>query len=186
MSVDIATVEPTSVTAGDTLRWLKELSDYPPADGWVLTYALVIDGVKTAITASDYGDGRHYVNVAAATTAAWTADDYDWQSYVTRAATSERYTVGAGRLTVLPNFATATSGYDARTHARKMLDAIEAVLEGRGTRGDLDLVSAVIGDKQITKKPELLLTWRDRYRAEVTSESAAAGIGNGGRILVRL
>ena len=186
MSVDIATVEPTSVTAGDTLRWLKELSDYPPSDGWVLTYALVIDGVKTAITASDYGDGRHYVNVAAATTATWTADDYDWQSYVTRAATAERYTVGSGRLTVLSNFATATAGYDARTHARKMLDAIESVLEGRATATDIDLVTAVVGDKSMTKKPELLMAWRDRYRAEVAAETLAAGLGSGGRIFVRL
>jgi hypothetical protein len=186
VTAEIPTIEPTSITAGDTLRWLKQLDDYTPDDGWVLTYALVISGVKVAITASDYGDGRHYVNVTATTTAGWTADDYDWQSYVTRAATSERYAVGSGRLQVLPNYAAASSGYDARTHARKMLDAIESVLEGRGTRGDLDMISSVIGDRQLARKPELLLALRDRYRAEVASELAASRLQASGRVLVRL
>lgn len=186
MSVDIPTSEPTRVTAGDTVRWLKDLSDYLPADGWVLTYALVVSGVRIAVTATDYGDGRHYINLAATTTAAWGVGTYDWQAYVTKAATSERYAIGSGRLEVLPNFATQPSGYDARSHARKMLDAIEAMLEGRASRGDIDLVTSAIGDRQLARKPEHLLALRDRYRAEVASELAAERLQASGRVMVRL
>lgn len=186
MAANIPETEPSEVVAGDTARWLKALSDYPPSDGWALSYALVVSGVRLTIAASDYGDGRHYVNVAAATTAAWAVGIYDWQAYVTHSGTGERYTVGSGILQVQPGFAAAASGYDGRSHARRMLDAIEASLEGRADAGQLELIGQVLGDRSVTRNPEILLPWRDRYRAEVQSELAAAGISVGGTIAVRV
>ena len=34
--MNIATTEPSSLTAGDTATWLKSLPDYPATDGWAL------------------------------------------------------------------------------------------------------------------------------------------------------
>lgn len=73
------------------------------------------------------------------------------------------------------------------THAETMLSAIEAVLEGRITA---DVEAYSIAGRQITKIPMAeLLTLRDKYKAEVNSEAAAAsiaaGTGNPRKIKVR-
>ncbi len=36
---------------------------------------------------------------------------------------------------------------DTRSHARKMLDALNALIEGRATAGDLDVVRTAINDR---------------------------------------
>lgn len=181
----IANVEPARITAGDSAKWTKNLPQYKPADGWVVTYAVVRDGTRIAITSTDNGDGTHLVDVPASTTAGWTAGAYHWQAYATKSATSERYTVAAGQIIVDANF--AVGAVDARTHAQKTLDALEATLEGRATS---DQMAYSIGGRSISKmSPEQLLTWRDKYRAEVAAEAKAqkiaAGAGGTGTVRVR-
>ena len=80
MAYDIPTDIPTLFTAGDTLKFTKELADYLPADGWTLTYSLVKSSAQIQFSASDNGDGTHLVNVATTTTDDWTAGDYRWQA----------------------------------------------------------------------------------------------------------
>jgi hypothetical protein len=184
MAAPIPEKEPQVIVSGSTVSWTKDLSDYRPDDGWTLTYALTISGAKIAITASDNGDGRHAVTVAASVTALWGAGRYSWQSYVTK--DTERYSIGSGLVEIKPNLAAQTGGYDARTHARKMLDAIEAALEGRASADQLHVLRVTLGERDIQYNPEVLLPLRDRYRAEVAGEEAAAGLGMSGRVLVRL
>ena len=185
MMSDIPNVEPSRITAGDSAKWTKDVPQFLPADGWVVTYAIVRDGTRIAITSTNNGDGTHLVNVPASTTASWTAGAYHWQAYATKAATSERYTVAAGQIIVDANF--AVGAVDARTHAQKTLDALEATLEGRATS---DQMAYSIGGRSISKmSPEQLLTWRDKYRAEVAAEAKAqkiaAGAGGAGTVRVR-
>lgn len=60
------------------------------------------------------------------------------------------------------------------SHATTMLAAIEAVLEGRITS---DIEQYSIAGRQITKIPITeLLVLRDRYKAEVAREEAAASL----------
>lgn len=182
--VDIPTSEPTEIAAGDLATWKITDSDFPASDSWVLTYALVKSGTLIEITASADGDD-HLVEVASATTASWAAGTYQYQGYFTLS--GERYLRRQGTIEVLPNFAAQSSGYDPRSHVKTVLDAIEALLEGRATK---DQEGIVINGLVIGKMPiHRLIEWRDRYRgyyeAEQQAEAVAKGEGHGGNILVR-
>ena len=87
--------------------------------------------------------------------------------------------VREGAKTVLPSFAAAVSGLDARTHAQKTLDALEAWIESR----DMGVAEYQIGDKQLKSLsiPDLLKL-RDRYRREVRE---SVGPKKSGRVQLR-
>lgn len=174
------TTEPTRVRAGETWDWERSLSDYP-ASTWTLTYTFTSASAAISIVASADGD-THVVDVDPLTTAAYTAGHYEGFAQVTDG--TDTYTVWSGTLRVLPDLSAATS-YDGRSHARVMLDAIEALLEGRASDDQLDIVSTVIGDRSLMRKPEHLLPLRDRYKAEVLREEYAQRSTSGARILVR-
>lgn len=182
VSATIPTIEPPRIVAGDTAKWLKQLPDYPASAGWVLSYRLInaasVIGVSSTASGAD-----HLVNVPAATTAAWAAGSYDWRAQASLA--GEVYTVGAGRVVVEPAF--GASPLDARSQARRMLDAIEATLEGRASSSTAEYEIAGRRLKHIPI-PELLVL-RDRLRADVAREDAATALAAGqsprGRISVR-
>jgi hypothetical protein len=136
---------PLEITAGDAVAW-RFYSSYFPADaGWEVSYSLVNAAGRIAITAE--ADGQtHLVNLAAADTVAWTAGEYRWQSYATKGA--ERYTLDEGAVTIKTNFATQTSGFDARPHVYIVRDALEAVLEDRATEAQS---SMSIGGRTISE-----------------------------------
>jgi hypothetical protein len=174
MPLSVPTVEPTAARAGDTWRWTRDLSDYP-APTWTLTYTIY--SPTAVITIVGTADGtRHSIAKTAAQTAAYAAGRYEWVSHASSG--SERYQVGFGVVQILPNVAVATTGYDARSHARKMLDAINAMLEGRATDGDLDVIRVANGDRVTEWDVPTLLKLRQQYASAVAAEEAAA---NGGR-----
>lgn len=163
---DVPTTEPRYLTAGDTWTWQRSLSDYSAADGWTLTYALVTSAAQITITASASGSD-HLVEVDAATTAAYTPGDYSWQAYVTSGA--ERYQVDTGTVTVRPNLAAASSGYDTRSGAEIILDAINTYLQ----TGDIQAGSVSFEGRQIQYHSlEDLLKARSLLSAEVANEAA--------------
>lgn len=172
MAADIPTIEPSTANAGDTWRWTRTLADYPASAGWVLSYTLINAASKITITAAASGDA-HAVTVAAGTTAAYAAGTYDWRARVSLA--GEVYTVGEGRITVRNAYAAST--FDARSHARKTLDAIEAVIENRASSA---VAEYQIAGRQLKNIPVAdLLALRDKYRAEVKREDAAAAVAAG-------
>lgn len=176
------TTEPASLVAGDTAKWLKTLRDAPASAGWVLTYTLINASAKITFSASASGDD-HLVNVAAATTAAWAAGSYAWRATV--ALTGEVYTVASGTITVEPAFGAAT--LDNRSHARKVLANISAYLENAN---NLTAARYQIAGRELQRiSIAELLTLRDRYRAEVAREDAAANLARGlpdkRRVMVR-
>lgn len=181
---EILTSEPSSVTAGDTIRWRKSLSDYP-ATAWTLKYRLINAAGKIDITAGANGSD-YLIDVPAVTSAAWMAGDYDWQSYVEKGA--ERYTVSVGRIVIAPNLAAQPGGYDNRSYARKVLDAIEAALMGRASKSQLETEVAGRRIKYIPFSD--LLALRDKFRAEVRSEDIAEKLanigGSSGKVMVRI
>lgn len=181
MSTTIPTTEPVAIRAGDTWRWKRTLSDYA-ATTWTLSYTLFNSAGIISITAS--ADGvDHLIDVAPETTDDYTAGRYDWVAHVTDG--TDKFQVGAGSMQLLPDLA-AVSTYDGRSHARTVLDAIDALIEGRATSGQIDLVSTAVDTESITKRPELLLKWRQYYAAAVASEEQAAAVARGdnlGRIV---
>jgi len=169
-----ATFEPSRVTAGDTITWLRSLADYPASGGWVLSYTLINSGAKISITAAASG-ADHLVTVAAATSAAYAAATYTWQAVVTKAA--ERYTVGNGQMVVAPNLAAAAT-YDTRTSARKALDAVNTALETYGAKAYLHSYE-IAGRKQQFQTPGDFLAFRSKLMAEVAREDNATRLAAG-------
>lgn len=175
MAADIPTTEPAELNIGDTWKWTKTLADYP-ASVWTLSYNFKSAAGGFSITASASGDD-HSVNVAYATTAGYAAGFYSWVATVTNG--SERYIADSGTCTLNPDFraGTVTAAYDARTHARIALDAIEAVIEGRAT---VDQQEYEIAGRRLKRMPVTdLLKFRQHYKAEVASEAMAEAIRNG-------
>lgn len=184
MSADPPSQIPAQITAGDTATWKRSHADYPASAGWSLVYYLVSATAQITFTSSADGDD-HLVLVPAATTASWAAGGYQFQERAEKTG-GLKYTLASGRIQVLPNLAAATSGLDARSHARKVLDVLEAWLENRANwAADFQLAGRSVRHIPV---PELL-TLRDRYRADVRREEQAArvaqGLAPGNRILVR-
>lgn len=181
MAADIPTIEPTRLVAGDTLKFKITLGDYPANESWVLTYTLVKASTRITFDATANGTD-HLVTVAAATTAAYAVGDYDWRAQASKA--GEVFTVRTGRIEIVSAFSAAT---DARTHARTVLENIEAVLESRASSA---VAEYEIAGRRLKNIPiGELLQLRDKYRGEVAREDAASdiarGLGDRRRVYVR-
>lgn len=176
--------EPTEAVSGDTWLWTRDLADYP-AGTWTLTYYFKNRTQEFTIAATADGT-THVVAAAKATTAAYQPGEYHWTAVVDDGA--ERKTVERGTLIVLPDPAATGAGYDGRTHARKVLDAIEAVLENRAT---MDQEEYSIGGRSLKRTPvKDLMAMHEKYRALVNAEENRDAVANGrapkNRMLVRL
>jgi hypothetical protein len=165
--------------AGDTLDFLDSVPAYPPADGWTLKYRLVprfTTPVQAAIDLTASTSGSDYrVQETASVTALWKAGFYTWSRWVEKAGPI-RQSLGDGQIQIIADPAAAVAGYDGRSHARKMLDQIEAALEAFS----FGVKSYTIGNRSMTKTdmPEILVM-RDRYAAYVANEEAAAKAASG-------
>lgn len=166
----VPSTEPASIRAGDFLTWTKTLSDYPANAGWALVYTLINGSTKLTINATASG-ADHLVSVAAATSAAYAAGSYTWMARVTKG--TEIYTVDTGSLEVLPNLAALTT-FDGRSHARIMVSAIEAAIQGRASSTQLEY--EINGRRVRNLDPSDLIKWLSFYRAEVAKEAQAETI----------
>jgi hypothetical protein len=185
MAITPFTTEPRELRAGDTWQWRRDdLADYP-APAWVLTYYVRSSAQYFDIVAAADG-AAHSVTVAKATTATRFAGEYDWIAVVSSA--TERHEIGRGRLTVLPDFSAAVA-LDARSFARKLLDAVEAALLGRATVDQLDVIDATFADRGIKRSDGGLIKLRSQLLAEVRREENAEAMRQGlpsrNRLLVR-
>lgn len=189
MAESIPTHEPEALTAGDTVKWTRRVvvlgEHRDPADSWVLTYYITNANDNKSVVATDNGDGSHLVTIPAATTSKWAPGLYTWMGFVAKAA--ERFGIGHGTVCVEPDFATIDRR-DARSWAKRTLDAIEAVMENKATA---DQSSMSIGGTTLSRMSWAeMMEARDRLRREFLAEERAdrisKGLGHPGRILVRL
>lgn len=158
-----ARIIPDSITAGVAFAACAALSAYPAPD-WSLT--LFLRG-PAVIDLDSVDDGTaHDFAALAAVTAAWAPGSY---AYTIRATNGgDVIEVESGRVQILPDLAAAGAGFDSRSHARKSLDAIEAVIEKRAT---LDQERYRINNRELYRTPIAdLLRLRNEYRAEVRRE----------------
>jgi hypothetical protein len=170
---------PLRFIAGDSFAVAVALPNHPESEGWAASLIFSRAGYRLDLTGIATGDEWGF-SISPAGTASLAAGRYVWALVVTHAADEKRATLDAGQMDVLPDPARATT--DPRTHARKVLDAIEAFLESN----DYAASRTRVGDRELQTIPlPELLTLRDKYRAEVRSEDVAAGFRKPGRILVR-
>ena len=163
---------PSKITAGITLDVDVALTAYPATD-WTLTayikgpQAITLTAVKTG--------SLHTFSATAAVTATWTAGDY-WYSIRATDGT-DIVEIESSTLAIGDDLGASLTSYDGRKHAERVLEAIEAVIEGRATS---DQQSYKINNREIVRIPIAdLLRWRDKYRAEVSMIKSAATLGGG-------
>ena len=173
------TQEPDTIVIGDRLVWRRDdIADTYPTSTFALTYEFHKDSGgggshQFEITATE-ADSTYFIEVGSSTTASYTDGDYIWNAYITRSADSERIRIDTGRSTVVLNLANTNA--DLRSHAKKVLDNIEAVLENRAS---IDQSSFSIAGRSLSRMSiDELLTFRDRYHAEYLEEIKKARIKN--------
>ena len=194
MAYTIGDTEPTEIRAGDVVKWTKSLGDYLPAS-WTLVYTFTVQAQtsrQVQVTCSDNGDGTHLASMSIANTQALDPAaanrPYNTVRWIARVNDgSDYHTVGTGTLKVLPDLAAASSGYDDRSHVKRTLDALEAVIEGSADR---DYLADATGDRSITyKTDEELIVMHKRYvglyEKEKQAERIEQGLGGGQTVRVR-
>ena len=173
------TQEPSELVVGDYWVWKKDnLASTYPVGSYSLSYEFHCDSGgggshQFTINATE-ADSTYYIEVPTTTTDDYNPHDYIWGAYITRTSDSARIQVGEGNMTILPNLADTNA--DLRSHAKKVLDAIEAVIEGRAT---IDQSSFSLGGRSLSRLSiDELMTFRDRYHAEYLKEVKVARIKN--------
>lgn len=162
-------MEPTQLHAGDSVTWAREAIAFPSADGWALSFSL--RGPGSLDVASTDGEPYQF-RMTSSQTRNLPPGAYHWACYAVRE--DERQTLGSGRMEILVDLQQAET-FDGRSHARRMLDLIEAALEKRIPK---DQQSYEIDGMKLDRIPlERLEALRTRYRREV----AAEGKGRKGR-----
>ena len=173
------TQEPDTLVIGD--RWVWRRNDLPldyPTDTYALTYEFHEDSGgggshKFTITANETTDA-YIVEVASSTTESYEDGDHVWEAYITRTSDSERFRIDYGRTIITKNLADTNA--DLRSHAKKCLDNIQAVLENRAT---IDQSSFSIAGRSLSRMSiDELFTLKDRYQAEYNKEVKLARIKN--------
>jgi hypothetical protein len=185
--------------AGTTMNFSVTAPGFPSTEGWTLRYYLTArfttpTQAQITFEAAANTDGTYQIQLSPFQTN-WAAGAYGWRREVQKGDEKHALT-GAeeqGEVDVRANPTALTQGYDSRSHARKVLAAIEASLEGRATSADLELVSYTIGDRSQTFAPgermEQLLELHSKYKWLVDNEDArarlAAGLPNPRNVFVR-
>lgn len=166
--------------AGDTATWTKALADASPADGSVLSYAIVgptvVAGSKLTI-APNTSDWT--VTLPGSVSANFIAGVYRWTAFVTLS--GARRVVDEGVFTVRADAAQVAE--PVISHSAKMLAVIEAEIEARLTPSSSQPLGGAndsysINGRSIAKmKMAELEQLRDRYRVEVWREENPRAAG---------
>ena len=171
--------EPFELVIGDTWAWKKDdlAIDYP-IGSYSLSYEFHCDSGgggnhQFTINAVE-ADSTYYIEVGASTTATYNAHTYKWNAYITRTSDSARSIVDSGIILLTPNYADTNA--DVRSHAKKVLDALEAVIQGRAS---IDQSSMSIAGRSLSRMTiDEIMTFRDRYKADYLKEIKKARIKN--------
>lgn len=169
-SQNIADNEPFELTIGDLWQWKRPDLFQAYGSGYSLSYKFNCDsgggGSHTFTINASTGSDNYNISVGSSTTANYNPHNYLWQAYITRSSDSERIKVDNGKLTLISNFVSDTS--DQRSHAKKVLDAIESVIEGTASRKE---ASYSIAGRSLSLTPiASLLSLRAQYRALYKNE----------------
>jgi len=187
LTITIPTIEPASITAGLSYTWTIDLPDYLPSDGNTLKYYLLKNGYQIIINASTNPDADNFIiEVTSLLSTGYNDGDYQFKLVVFDV-DSNGTEIRTGKMTINPNFITATSGKDIRTHSRITLDNIQATIRRGTLKGEK---SYSIGGRNLERFSwEELLKAEAKYKQYVLQEEQADklknGLGNSSKIMVR-
>ena len=175
-SINFPTTEPIELQLGDFWAWKRvDLSTDYPTDAYSLSYEFNLNEGATAsnftLTASEAND--EYI-ISTSSTTSYTKGTYNWIAYITKTANSARIKIGEGFTEIQENYATTSAS--VRSHAKIVLDAVEAVIENRAT---MDQSSMSIAGRSLSRMSiDELMTFRDRYKTEYLKELKISRIKN--------
>ena len=180
----VAVKIPSEIRAGDTVRWrdqpaLDYLGNEITSATWTLTYFLRFNAASegSTVVGTAYETGWEFT-ISAATSAGFDAGRWFWQAVATSG--SDKLTLGAGQLNVLPSlsYTGTAAAYDGRSQAQKDLEAVQAAIRAYVSGNAVS--EYTIGNRRL-KKMELtdLLTLESKLKADVVREQRAEKIANG-------
>ena len=168
---------PTELQLGDYWAWKKDnlSTDYPTAS-YALSYEFnLVDGSTASNFTLNATESNDEYLIEVSDTTSYTKGNYNWVSYITRSSDSARIKLSEGFVEIQDNYATTSTS--VRSHAKIVLDAIEAVIENRA---NIDQSSMSIAGRSLSRMSiDDLLTFRARYKAEYLKEVKQARIKNG-------
>ena len=168
---------PSTLRAGDTISWTDSISDYPAISGWSLAYALrCFAKPPINITASTSGSD-FLISVLPSDSKGWLPGTYSWFAYVYKGTSptfTDRKDVGGGQIEILPDLFQVGTQTDLRSHVKKMLDEVQAVLEVKASGGDISGYS--IGGRSASKYSytelrQMYDLYKTEYQREVDKEN---------------
>ena len=157
--------EPEDMVAGDLWAWKRPdiAATYPPAE-YSLSYVANAESSSAAsFTLQATGDDYAIIE---ADTKSHVPGGYAWEAFITRTSDSARVKVASGYWRINHNLAAGPT--DARTHAKIVLDAVEAVIEGAATKQQSSM--SIAGRSLEMKTYDELRQIRSDYAAEVARE----------------
>lgn len=175
MGAPIPTNEPETFSAGDSLSWKKSLADFVPADGYSLTYCFRGLNLTSLDVTSTASGATHLVTIATDASASLIPGEYTVAGYAVKS--GERVEIYRGTVAVTQNIFTIEAGKDTRTQARRILDNVEAVIEGRASSS---ILGSTVDGTRLDRIPMVdLIMLRDKYKQLVLSEQQLEKIRSG-------
>jgi hypothetical protein len=174
---------PSRLSAGLNNSWKVSLADKLPSDGWALALILKSQGkAPLSLNAANFDIEDCFIfslDLAADTVAGEAA----WQLIATLDGT--RYPISSGRVMILTDLSAANAEFDHRTHAEKMLAAINALLEDRlsDKSDEVEFIPQFGSGRKLKfcSRSELLRL-KISYTDLVQTEREAEYIANGGKV----
>ena len=175
---NVPETEPRVIVSGDRVQWKRtDLGTDYPNSAYSLKYSSRLEGTGSTtvdVASADSGDD-FLMTITSSASASISTGVYHWQLYVIRDSDSERLTLDAGTWEVKPNLDANTA--DPRSHAKIVLEAVEAVIEGRASK-DQESYSIAGRSLSRTSIPDLL-ELRNHYRSIVIREQRREKARNG-------
>lgn len=162
---------PSKIIAGDTTTFALPESEYAHADSWAMKVQLSNATSELTLPGS-YLAGEYTFVILVAQSAALKVGDYRFTQYVEKGvdATLERHTLDSANVSVVAGLVSDLAG--SRGLASKILEKIEAVLEGRAST---DVLKYEIRGRSLERMPiEDLIKWRSYWQKELKKEEAMA------------
>ena len=167
---------PAKIVAGDVVRFRVQYADFTPSDGTLLWQ---LHGSNSKAKIQGLPDGDAWIlHIKPEETTFAAAGQYLWAMIGVDDVqnSQERRTLEQGRLEVEPDYL-ASGPLDGRTHARKVLDSIRAVIEARATK---DQASYTIGGRSLSRTPiKDLIELEQLYARRVQNEEGQAAADRG-------
>jgi hypothetical protein len=174
---------PGVAAAGDTITWTDDAvfdsqgNFYEPGS---VTLGYSLRGPGALDVTAEAAGGQWSTTITAAQSSVLGAGRYYWTAYV-KDADENRYTVGSGQITIQVDLVAQAAGYDGRSRAKQIIDAIEAEILSRTTNGatlEYTIAGRSLRKETLQSLQALRAEWVAIYAREVRAQRIAQGLGD--------